>query len=83
MFTASVEAIVLIWSVLSVELTLAWNSVTNIYSIAATGQLIPFIAGMLGFLRNLHLVINCRYAQDCMFDVPVFPFNKLTNWKNE
>ena len=66
MFTASVEAIVLIWSVWSVELTLAWNSVTNIYSIAATGQLIPFIAGMLGFLRNLHLVIVDMHKIVCL-----------------
>jgi hypothetical protein len=47
---------VIIITALSVELTLSWNGATGLYVIGSTGQLIPFVVGLLGLLRNLHLI---------------------------
>ena len=33
------------YSLLNVELTLAWNKVTGVYGVGSTGQVIPLIAG--------------------------------------
>lgn len=46
----------IMWAALAIELTLAWNNVTGIYVLGSTGQLIPFVVGMLGLLRNVHLI---------------------------
>ena len=43
-------------SVLSTELTLAWNSTAGVYSLSSIGQLIPFIIDLLGLLRAIHLM---------------------------
>jgi hypothetical protein len=45
-----------IWAALAIELTLAWNNVSGIYVLGSTGQLIPFVVGVLGLLRNVHLI---------------------------
>lgn len=47
----------IIFTALSVELSLTWNEVTGIYVLGSTSQLIPFIVGLLGFLRNVHLIV--------------------------
>jgi hypothetical protein len=38
-------------------MTLAWNNVSGVYTLSSTGQLIPFVVGLLSFLRILHLII--------------------------
>jgi hypothetical protein len=48
---------------LAVELTIAWNNVTGVYVLGSTGQLIPFVVGVLGLLRNIHLIIVRRSEQ--------------------
>ena len=48
---------ILTWFVLAIELTLSWNSVGGIYELSSVGQLIPFVTGLLGLLRSVHLVI--------------------------
>ena len=50
--------LVIAWFVLAVEFSLRWNSVTGIYDIGSTGQLIPFIIGLLGLLRVIHVTIR-------------------------
>ena len=45
------------WSLVVVELGLVWNSVSRIYAVSSTGQVIPFLIGLLGLLRNLNLLI--------------------------
>jgi hypothetical protein len=52
-----------IWTMLAVELTLGWNNVTGVYILGSTGQLIPFVVGVLGLLRNIHLIIVRRSEQ--------------------
>lgn len=41
----------LTWAVIAIEITLHWNSVSGIYDVATTGQLIPFIIGIVSILR--------------------------------
>ena len=47
---------VIMWASLAIELTLAWNGVSGVYVPESTGQLIPFVVGVLGLVRNLHLI---------------------------
>lgn len=49
--------IVIIWCALTIELTLLWSSVSGVYGIASVGQLIPFIIGLVGLVRTVHLII--------------------------
>lgn len=44
----------MLWAVVAVELTIAWNNVTGVYTLESTGQLIPVIIGVVGLLRVLH-----------------------------
>jgi hypothetical protein len=44
----------LIFSVVGIELTLHWNSISGVYTINSTGQLIPFVIGLLGLLKILY-----------------------------
>lgn len=39
---------------ISVELTLLWNGISGVYTLNSTGQLIPFIIGVVGLLSLLH-----------------------------
>ena len=48
--------VITMWTALSIELTLAWNKVSDIYVLGSTGQLIPFVVGVLGVVRNVHLI---------------------------
>jgi hypothetical protein len=41
----------LIWSILAIELTIRWNNITSVHTIQSVGQLIPFIIGIVGFLK--------------------------------
>ncbi|PMD58058.1 uncharacterized protein K444DRAFT_21192 [Hyaloscypha bicolor E] len=41
----------LVWSVLAIELMIRWNNITEVYTIQSVGQLIPFVIGIVGFLK--------------------------------
>lgn len=45
---------IVIWSIITVELTLLYNSISGIYTIRSTGQLIPFIIGVAGLGKTMH-----------------------------
>ncbi|KAL2428462.1 hypothetical protein ABEF91_008638 [Exophiala dermatitidis] len=49
MFTWS--SAVIVYSILAVELTLAWNHVRGVYDVSSTGQLIPLFIGLVGLVR--------------------------------
>jgi hypothetical protein len=51
---------VLIWTIVSIELTLVWNKIDDVHSIASTGQLIPFVTGITGILRVIWVYIGQR-----------------------
>ena len=40
-------AVVLIYTTLAVKLTLKWNYVTDVYTVASTGQIIPLVGSLL------------------------------------
>jgi len=44
----------LIYSVIGIEMTLHWNHVTGVYSINSVGQLIPFVIGLVGFIKVVY-----------------------------
>ena len=52
----AINAAIIPWSIISIELTLKWNHIREIYSIQSAGQLIPFLVGLAGFLRLLQMV---------------------------
>lgn len=51
-----VNATCLMWAIISIELTLAWNTITGVYTIGTTGQLIPFAIGVINFVALLHKI---------------------------
>jgi hypothetical protein len=44
------------WSILTVELTLAWNSVTGVYNVQSTGQIIALVVGLGILVKVLWLL---------------------------
>ncbi len=47
------------YSILSVELTLVWNSVTDVYNVKSTGQIIALVVG-LGILVKVLWLLRHR-----------------------
>lgn len=54
---------VLIWTIVSIELTLVWNKIDDVHSIASTGQLIPFVTGITGILRVIWVYVGQRFEK--------------------
>lgn len=52
--------VIVIWCVLTIELTLVWTNVTGVNEILSVGQLIPAIIGISGLLRTIHFIIIKR-----------------------
>lgn len=67
------------WVILAVELTLFWNAVEGVYNLSTVGQLIPFIIGMLGLVRSLHLVIM-EYLEMVCFSPNLLIILCLHHW---
>ena len=44
------------WSILTVELTLAWNSVKGVYNVQSTGQIIALVVGLGILVKVLWLM---------------------------
>jgi hypothetical protein len=49
----TVSAVIIALTVISIELTLKWNAISDVYDIESTGQLIPFITGLVGLLKTM------------------------------
>ncbi|KAI2615695.1 hypothetical protein GGR54DRAFT_265220 [Hypoxylon sp. NC1633] len=43
----------LCWNTIAIETTIVWNSITNVYDLRSTGQLIAFVIGLAGLLKVL------------------------------
>ena len=43
-----------IYAILAIELTIVWNGIGGVYTIQSTGQLIPFVIGLVGLFKVLH-----------------------------
>ncbi|MCJ1395507.1 hypothetical protein MMC18_008393 [Xylographa bjoerkii] len=46
---------IVVWTIIAIELTLVFNSVSGVYNIESTGQLIPFIIGIFSLGKTLNL----------------------------
>lgn len=44
----------LVYSIVGIELTIRWNSIRDVYSINTTGQLIPFVIGLVGLVEIIY-----------------------------
>jgi hypothetical protein len=44
----------LVYSVIGIEMTLYWNSIRDVYTINTTGQLIPFVIGLVGLAKVIY-----------------------------
>lgn len=43
--------------ILSIELTIIWNGITEVHDIKSTGQLIPFVIGVMSSIRAIQEVV--------------------------
>ena len=73
-----INPLALIWSVLGIELTLYWNSISGVYTIKSTGQLIPFVIGLTGLLK---IGWNAVEEVSLIFLLDVKESNPLTSSK--
>ncbi|KAI2467280.1 hypothetical protein F4781DRAFT_315741 [Annulohypoxylon bovei var. microspora] len=53
----------IVWFILSIEFTLAWNDIQGIYSIDSAGQLIPFVIGAVSTLQVIKKVVLLGLAK--------------------
>lgn len=42
------------YAVIAIELMIIWNGIDDVYDIRSTGQLIPFVIGVVGLFKALH-----------------------------
>lgn len=64
---------ILVYSTIGVELTLYWNSISDIYSASSTGQIIPLAAG-------LGLLINSVWKSKLWKKIWVSDFSRVSIW---
>jgi len=53
-----IRAIIMVWSILAVELTLAWNHISGVYTVSTVGQLIPLVIGLSGSLETIYEILK-------------------------
>ena len=61
-----------IYSILAIELTLKWNNVSNVYTVNSTGQLIPFVIGVAGFLKVFYDIRGKFNVRTCTVSLEDF-----------
>jgi hypothetical protein len=49
---ASWSGIIICYTIISIEIVIAWNGVRGVQSVASAGQLIPLFVGLLGLFKN-------------------------------
>ncbi|KAJ0418199.1 hypothetical protein BJY00DRAFT_287999 [Aspergillus carlsbadensis] len=57
----------MIYSIAGVELTLYWNTISGVYSVSSTGQLIPLIIGATSLVRTVYGVLKLRNEQSLLW----------------
>jgi hypothetical protein len=50
---SAINGTCLAWGIAAVEFTLVWNHVVGVYDIKSTGQITPFVIGIVGLCRAL------------------------------
>jgi hypothetical protein len=64
----TINLVCVIWSILAIELMIKWNNITQVHTIQSVGQLIPFVIGVVGFLKLLR-DISVERIQLWMYEV--------------
>lgn len=62
-FADGVPALMGIYCIIGIELTIKWNNISDVYTIASTGQVIPFVIGLLGLVTSVYTVADERAAR--------------------
>jgi len=57
----------IIWSIVAIELMIRWNDITDVHTVQSVGQLIPFVIGIVGFVKLLR-DINVDIIQQYLYD---------------
>jgi hypothetical protein len=70
---------ILVLSILSVELTLIWNSVTGVYEVRSTGQVIPLVGGSGLLINTIWKLIHKEKVKTSLFLLNVSPILSLTD----
>ena len=60
---------IIIWIVITIELTLKFNHLNDIYDLNSTGQLIPFIIGIVSMGKTLNALWVDLIKKVCFFHV--------------
>ena len=47
---------IVVWTIITIELTLKYNNVNGVYELGSTGQLIPFIIGVANMGKTLNAI---------------------------
>jgi hypothetical protein len=69
-----INVICLAWAIAATECTLAWNQISGINSISSTGQLIPFIIGVVSLAQIIYTIVvyNTQVILSDMLLVSIF-----------
>jgi len=68
-----------VWSILAIELTIKWNNITEVHTIKSVGQLIPFVIGIVGFLKLLR-DISVQKSQLWIYQVVLVRYIPINAW---
>ena len=52
-YLGAIPFLMAVWCIVAIELTLHWNSVSHVYNIESTGQIIPLVTGIIGLLDTI------------------------------
>ena len=69
--------------IIAIELTLTFNSISGIYTIESTGQLIPFIIGVGGLWKTVNDLLAEHLKVELLFYHQLTYCPKLTGFVSE
>lgn len=78
----AIKAFSFVYSVLGIELTLAWNRISDVYTIRSIGQLIPFVIGLSVLLQSIYERIKERTPENDYADCGAQVDLKMANLQN-
>ena len=62
------------FSILAIELIIRWNSISGVYTIGSTGQVIPFTIGIGGLIKVLSTVPAQAFDNDSLWSAKIEAF---------
>jgi hypothetical protein len=61
----------LVYSVIGREITLYWNAISDVYIINTTGQLIPFVIGLVGLAKVIYEPVKTVSCSTTLLSLPL------------